>query len=195
MKDLLHWVRFNLSYWGRPPWDTGVSPPELVDFIRCNPAGRALDLGCGSGVNLVTLAEAGWQVVGVDFAWRAVLQARRRLRRAGLTGEVYGGDVTDPRPLKGGFDLVLDMGCYHGLPLASRAVYQRNLERLLAPGGHFMLYAFWGRQLSSGLPAICKEDVDALAARMRLVARKDGTEKGTRSSVWLTFQAAGKSGA
>ncbi len=193
MKTLLHWVRFNLSYLGRPPWDTGVSPPELIDFIRRNPPGRALDLGCGSGVNLVTLAEAGWQVVGVDFAWRAVLRARRRLQRAGLTGEVYGGDVTDLRPLKGSFDLVLDMGCYHGLPAASRAVYQRNLERLLAPGGYFMLYAFWG-EVSSDLPAICTADVDALAARMRLVERQDGMEKGTRSSVWLTFQAGGKSG-
>ena len=34
---------------GRAPWDTGVSPPELLSFIDTHTAGRAIDLGCGTG--------------------------------------------------------------------------------------------------------------------------------------------------
>ena len=34
--------------------------------------GRALDLGCGTGGNALALAEAGWDVAGVDIAARAI---------------------------------------------------------------------------------------------------------------------------
>ncbi len=27
-------LRFNLFYFGRPPWDTGVSPPELIAYLQ-----------------------------------------------------------------------------------------------------------------------------------------------------------------
>ena len=62
-------IYFNLLYlFTRPPWDTGVSPPELYDFIENHEPGRAIDIGCGTGTNVITLAQAGWQVTGVDFA-------------------------------------------------------------------------------------------------------------------------------
>ncbi len=36
---------------GHPPWDTGVTPPEVVELVegRDRPPGRAPDLGCGTG--------------------------------------------------------------------------------------------------------------------------------------------------
>jgi methylase of polypeptide subunit release factors len=44
---------FSLMYrTGRPPWDTGIAPPELVEAVEgphALPPGRALDLGCGTG--------------------------------------------------------------------------------------------------------------------------------------------------
>ena len=43
-------IFFELRYLlGDVPWDTGVSPPELLDFLDRHPPGRALDLGCGTG--------------------------------------------------------------------------------------------------------------------------------------------------
>ncbi|MDK1118669.1 MAG: methyltransferase domain-containing protein [Anaerolineae bacterium] len=63
---------FKLIYYFKPPWDTGISPPELFDFIKNNPAGAAIDLGCGTGTNLIRLAQAGWDVTGVDFVARAI---------------------------------------------------------------------------------------------------------------------------
>ena len=57
---------FNLWYFQRPPWDSGISPPELMEFIRSSQPGRALDLGCGTGTNIITLAKNGWQVTGVE---------------------------------------------------------------------------------------------------------------------------------
>src|SRR3989304_5467809 len=31
-------LTFNLWYNWKPPWDTGISPPELIDFISRHPA-------------------------------------------------------------------------------------------------------------------------------------------------------------
>jgi methylase of polypeptide subunit release factors len=68
---------FNLAYLQKPVWDTGISPPELLDFIANHNPGRALDLGCGTGTNSITLAKHGWEVTGVDFVKRAINLARR----------------------------------------------------------------------------------------------------------------------
>src|SRR4030066_306033 len=85
---------YQLWYYRKPPWDTGVSPPELLAHIERHPPGRALDLGCGTGTNVITLAQHGWQVTGVDFAWRAIRQAQRKAKRAGVLVDLRVGDVT-----------------------------------------------------------------------------------------------------
>ena len=33
MQNWLRKTLFNVWYFQRPPWDTGISPPELVEFI------------------------------------------------------------------------------------------------------------------------------------------------------------------
>jgi hypothetical protein len=46
---------FDLRYLlGQPPWDTKVTPPEVVELVEGEglPFGRALDLGCGTGTNV-----------------------------------------------------------------------------------------------------------------------------------------------
>jgi hypothetical protein len=43
-------------------------PTELMDFIQRHPIGRALDLDCGTGINVITYARREWQIAGLDFA-------------------------------------------------------------------------------------------------------------------------------
>ena len=66
---------------GTAPWDTGVTPPEVVELIEGDhpPTGRALDLGCGTGTNVAYLAAHGFEVVGIDFSRPAIERARARL--------------------------------------------------------------------------------------------------------------------
>jgi len=137
-------VLFSLWYWlpGRRRWDTGITPPELVRFVGSAPAGRALDLGCGTGTNVVYLAQHGWDAVGVDFAPRAVAKARERARRAGVAARFYVGDVTRLGFLTGPFDMALDIGCLHSLATRDRPRYAMELARLVRRGGTYLLYAF-----------------------------------------------------
>ena len=48
--------------------------------VRALPVGQALDLGCGSGANVLKLASRGWSVTGVDWAEAAIAVARTAAR-------------------------------------------------------------------------------------------------------------------
>ena len=188
MKGILGWLWFNLMYFRRPPWDTRVSPPELYRFLESNPAGSALDLGCGTGTNLITMASYGWQVAGIEYAWRAVQIARGRLKQAGIPGKVWAGDVTWMPQVREQFDLVLDMGCYHGIPLRRRAAYRANLNRWLALRGAYLLYAHC--RAAGASVGISEAEMDAFSPGLRLRERQDGFENELRRSVWLRFERA-----
>jgi len=66
LEKIKRWIIQNLFYLGDNPWDTGVSPPELKAFLNAAEPGYALDVGCGTGTNLITMAEYGWEVVGLE---------------------------------------------------------------------------------------------------------------------------------
>ena len=178
---------FNFSYFRKPPWDTGISPPELLEFIANHPPGRALDLGCGTGTNVITLAKAGWQVSGVDFVHRAIQVARRKAYQAGVNADLRVGNVTRLEDLHGPFDLILDIGCYHGISTPGKQVYRENIKRLLAPTGYFLMYSIF-RQETRTRPGMLEEDVQAFYADFDLLQRQDGQDRNDRLSAWFTFR-------
>lgn len=188
INTLIRRLQFQIWYYRRPPWDTLLSPPELQTFIQYHPAGRALDLGCGTGTNLLTLAQAGWQVTGVDFAWRAVQIARRRLRDHGFRADVQLGDVTELNGIPGPFDLILDIGCYHNLSRRGRKVYQNKLDALLADNGTFLIYAHYKSELRAGNHGIDAEDEEQFGCFLRLIDKQIGEDRHRGASVWLTYQ-------
>ena len=179
---------FDLHYvLGRVPWDTQITPPEVVEIVEREslPAGRALDLGCGTGTNCVYLARHGWQAVGVDFSTMAIWQARRQARRAGVNCRFYRADVTALSFLEGLFDFVLDIGCLHSVSLDRWKRYATEVTRLLRPGGLYMLYAFVPRHDRLGSRGISPEEVRDLFAPAFVAERQEGGDDPTGpSSAW-----------
>lgn len=178
---------FNLWYFRRPPWDTGISPPELMEFIHTHSPGWALDLGCGTGTNVITLARNGWQATGIDFAPRAIRIAKSKARQEQVQAKFMVDDATRLEGLSGPFDLILDMGCFHSLDAAGRRDYLHNITRLLATGGAFLLYVFFRQPGESG-PGLEPADLEAVSRQLDLVWREDGTNRGMRPSAWLQFE-------
>lgn len=95
---------------------------------------RALDLGCGDGLEAVHLARLGYQVDAYDLephpAWPGLAQASRgriRFRTA---------DATQLGRLKGGYDLAFQKDMLHHAddPVA----VLKHMRRLLKPGGQLM---------------------------------------------------------
>jgi SAM-dependent methyltransferase len=179
---------FQIAYYRKPPWDTNKTPPELFHFIETNPPGRALDLGCGTGTNVITLAEQGWQAIGIDFIQKAIRTARKKTRKARVTAQYKVGDVTKLNEIKGYFDLILDIGCYHSLDPTRREVYRDNLKVLLAPGGVFLIYLFVKPEQTLRGSGVTERELNLFSNFMNLESRQEGTERGLRKSLWLTYR-------
>jgi SAM-dependent methyltransferase len=99
------------SAWSRPETVAGFvhSAPNAAllqcgERERARGARRLLDIGCGAGRNAVPLAQAGWQVVGVDLSWPMIAAASRR-----------NADEA------GGARVHLAMSAMHDLPFADRS--------------------------------------------------------------------------
>jgi SAM-dependent methyltransferase len=147
------WRRLSYAFayrTGRTPWDTHITPPEVVELIdgpEAVPSGRALDLGCGTGTNVAYLARRGWTVVGVDASRTAIDVARRAT--AGVAGAtVVHGDVTRLGSLlvEGPpFDLVLDIGCFHSIARRRRDDYAAGVGERTRSGATLFVFAFAGR--------------------------------------------------
>lgn len=185
---------FEKAYLSDPPWDSGVTPPELEEFVKRHAPGAALDLGCGTGTNLLYLARHGWQVDGIDFAWLAVYQARRRLKKAGVHANVVRGDVTrlQDYTLRAPFDLALDIGCLHALGgLDAAHAYAEALKQMLREGGTYLLYAHdaagddQGTYPPHGLSLAWAQALFSPA--FTLLDYQPGSERG-RGSTWYVYQ-------
>jgi cyclopropane fatty-acyl-phospholipid synthase-like methyltransferase len=185
---MLRRLIFNYWYLRKPPWDSGISPPELLNFIQTHPAGKAIDLGCGTGTNVITLAQAGWQVTGVDFAARAIKIAKRKLKKENIHANLHVGDVTKLDNISDQFDLALDIGCFHGLTQAGMWDYLIQLDRILVPNGFWLMYGFFKPNPPQTGPGLVEADIDILSSRFTLTSRQSGLDKRERPSAWFLFQ-------
>lgn len=177
-------LRFEWRYWiRRTPWDTGTTPPEVLDFLDRNPPGRALDLGCGTGTNAITLAQRGWEVTAIDFSARALKSARRKAERLGVPVRFLHRDVTRLDDLAGPFDFALDLGCFHSLNPEARSRHAAGLARLLRPGATVLLYAFLAP--NDGWPS--EDDVRRAFQPSFLLADLQSGEYNGRPSGWFTW--------
>jgi 2-polyprenyl-3-methyl-5-hydroxy-6-metoxy-1,4-benzoquinol methylase len=131
---------FDTAYGGTPTWETGRPQPTVLALLEAGWFGpRVLDVGCGTGLHAVVLAERGHAVVAIDVAARAVEQARARAAAAGVVARFVHGDVLDlpalGTALGAPFDSVLDAGLFHVLQPADRASYAVGLASVVRPGG------------------------------------------------------------
>ena len=185
--NFFHRLSFDLWYLRCPPWDSRIVPPEVETFIQDHSPGRALDLGCGTGTSSLALVRRGWTVTGVDFARRAILIAKQKARLENLNVDFHVADVTRlPASLFTiHYDLLLDIGCFHGLSPSGKAAYLNHLNRLLAPGGTWLLYGFFKPDENPG-PGLIPADVESIP--LKLTKRQDGVDKKARPSAWFWFK-------
>lgn len=197
---MLRKLFFEFQYrFAKPPWDSGITPPEVVAFVASKAlTGRALDLGCGTGTNSIYLAQRGFAVVGVDFSSKAIATARAKAHRANLGIDFRVADVSrlDALDLRAPFDFVLDIGCLHALAADARARYAEGIARLTHPGSVYMLYAFNprpanapGRLMQFRNVGITPDAAQQLVQEQFALERVEhGVDHGERTSAWYWFK-------
>jgi len=178
-----------MSFWwqlayliGFKPWDSGVPPPELTLVIEgpeALPPGRALDLGCGAGTNVVYLAQHGWEATGVDLVARALRRARERAATAKVSPRFIKGDVTrlDELGAGGGHRLFLDLGCFHTIPAERRDAYVAGVTAAAAEGATMLLFGFAPGAMRPGPRGVTADELRQRFRGWHLVEATRGSDR------------------
>lgn len=148
-------VFYKVSYrLGFHPWEDLAGHPPFADQLLSlvaheeqgaePPFGPALDLGCGSAVWGVRLAQRGWQVTGVDNVNKALERAEQRTRQAAIQMTLILGDVTrlSESELGSGYRLILDTGTFHGLNRQERLAMGREISAVASNDATVLLDCF-----------------------------------------------------
>lgn len=94
-----------------------------------------LDLGCGSGTNLIPLAKRRATVIGIDISPDLIDVARKRATRYGLNPRLEVGSAYETGLPAGSVDIVFCIALLHHLELP-RA--RAEIRRVLREGGLFI---------------------------------------------------------
>jgi len=138
-----HWEERYQRDLGDTAWYHEDAPPQLLDLMKSDrlPDGVALDLGCGTGVATVVIAEQGRPTVGLDIAHSALTQARARLAEGSGHASFVVGDASRLPFPDGSFVFVFDRGCLQNVDRSAWPAYFQEVDRVLAEGGTMQLFA------------------------------------------------------
>jgi SAM-dependent methyltransferase len=118
-------------------WSGRVNPtlPRVAAEL---PVGRAVDVGCGEGGDVVWLAQQGWHATGVDFAAAGLDRARAAARAAGVADHTD-WRLADARTWEPDdrWDLVTTH--YLHLPPDEMRALVARLATAVAPGGTLLV--------------------------------------------------------
>ena len=138
---------FESAYLGTPPWDIGRPQPAIVRLAETGPIkGSVLDVGCGTGENVLYLAEHGYAAAGVDGAPTAIKKARAKAKRRGLNASFEVGDALNLPIPERQFDTVIDSGLFHVFSDDERPRFRESLGRVVRSGGTYFLMCFSDHQ-------------------------------------------------
>lgn len=157
-----HWDR---QYQGEPIWHTGKPCQELQRVLRAHAIAprRAVEFGCGRGVNAIWLARQGVHVTANDLSPVAIEYARRKARELKTPVDWRVGDLRDlpDDQLRGQCDFIFDRGCYHVVRQVDPEGYLRTLLQLLRRGGLVLLLTGNAREPEDtvGPPVVAARDL------------------------------------
>jgi ubiquinone/menaquinone biosynthesis C-methylase UbiE len=160
----------------------------LADRATIQPGHRVLEIGCGTGNLLVTVARRhpDAEVIGIDPDPAALRRARRKAKRAGLPVRLergFAGELPFP---DGSIDRVLSSLMWHHLDDDEKPRAMREIRRVLRPGGQLHLVDFAGTPRKRGLsghlihrsPRLAGNLADRVLATMREAAMIDVADNG-----------------
>ena len=127
-----------VEFWNRaiPPAVTLAEVDFLEKTLAAPAGGCLLDIPCGSGRHSIELARRGYRMTGVDLSGDFLTQARALAEEAGVSVDLWAGDMRNPEPDEQSFDGAFCFG--NSLPYLDRTGLQRffgALQRAIRPGG------------------------------------------------------------
>jgi SAM-dependent methyltransferase len=119
-----------------PPADTAYAL-EYAYYLLGSVRGKTmLDVGCGTGENIIPLIERGARVIGVDISPELIALAQERVKRANLRATVQVGSAYETGLPDASIDVVFCMSLIHHLDIAR---FRDEMSRILVPDGTIVL--------------------------------------------------------
>lgn len=130
-----------------PPWDIGRPQPGFARLAEEGLlSGRVIDVGCGTGEQVLLAASHGADAAGIDLSSRAIATARAKAAERGLAARFDVGDALQLVRLQASFDTIIDCGLFHTFSDNDRPRYVASLASVLDAGGRCYLMCFSERQ-------------------------------------------------
>lgn len=107
---------FNRAYEsGHTPWDTGKPDSNLIQTVTTTPIEpcKALDIGCGTGDNLIWLSQNNFDATGIDTSEIAIKNAREKASKANVKCTFIVIDFLTNKIEGLPFGFAFDRGCLH----------------------------------------------------------------------------------
>lgn len=144
------------------PWDAGKVPTPLREYASTLPPGaRILIPGCGSAHDAAWLANAGFEVLAIDFSPAAVEVARQNVGKfAHVVREADFFDFDAGTP----FDVIYERAFLCALPRKMWAGYAPRCAQLLKPGGCLAGFYFFADTPKGPPFGTSHAELDALLA-------------------------------
>jgi SAM-dependent methyltransferase len=171
------------------PWDLGAAAPALLAWLEQNPGRgrRAIVPGCGRGHDAIALAQAGWEVLAVDFAASAILETQAAATHLGIRLNTAQADLFHLSASEvGTFDLWFEHTCFCAIDPLDRPRYAARAADLVRPGGQ-LVGIFYAHGKPGGPPYDTRPEavraafdthfaLDSLNVTPHSVARRAGQE-------------------
>lgn len=141
---------------GNAPWDLGFPTPPFVNLLSSSEApktGRIAVLGCGGGSDALLFAEAGFEVVGFDFAQTAIDRANAKVNDRRIDNvQFLQRDIFDlETEFANEFDYVLEHTCFCAIDPELRSRYVQLVHTILKPQGQ-LIAIFYTHGRNGGPP-------------------------------------------
>ena len=134
---------FEQMYQGQAPWDTGWPQPAIVKLAEAGQIrGNVLDVGCGTGENVLYLAGRDHECWGIDFVPVAIDRAKAKAAERKINAHFIVGNALELGKLGRQFDTVIDCGLFHTFSDEERLVFVQELARALHQGGLLHILCF-----------------------------------------------------
>ena len=101
--------------------------PKIVEQIE--KPGKALDMGCGTGVDSVFMASKGWEVTCLDFMAEAIQMTNERAEENNVSLNAIQTDIIDWQ-CDEKFDLLVDAGLMHNMRRERILTYRDKISHL-----------------------------------------------------------------
>ena len=177
---------------GSPPWDIGRPQPEFVRLADAGElAGQVLDVGCGTGEQVMLAATHGAEAMGVDIAELAIRRARDKAEERGIHATFQVADAMHLDRLGRKFDVITDSGLFHVFSDDERPPFVSSLRSALRPGGIYYMMCFSDRQPGDWGPRrVSKAEIrasfaDGWSVRSIEPAQFDIAVGSERAQAWL----------